>query len=240
MIDIHSHLIYGVDDGPSTIDESLRMVEAAAKQDVKVIIATPHFQENIFENDKLVDNFYELVYKTSDYGVDLKMGYEVFINPFIPDILKGKKSLTLNESRYMLLEMPFDDIPIYSYETIYKLQLERIIPIIAHPERNRTFLKNFDTFTSFIERGCLVQLDAASIVGVYGKSVKNFAKKLIKSNMAQFVASDAHFARDYTNWYKKAYQKVRKWAGEEYADKLFYRNSKFILDNIEESIFEMI
>lgn len=240
MIDVHSHIIFGVDDGPSTMEESLRMVYEAERAGIKVVIATPHYQKDIFENEKVMENYQRLLNRIIDYDVTLLLGYEVFLNPFIPGIMQNKHDLSLNGSDYLLFELPFDSIPMYSYDTIYKLQLKNIIPILAHPERNRNFVSNFNELLNFIERGCLVQLDAASIIGVYGGKAKEFAKKLIKLNMAHFVASDAHCAKDYMHWYCKAYGKVVRWAGEEYADKLFSGNAKVILENRKESVYKLI
>lgn len=231
MIDIHSHLIYGVDDGPSSIDESLRMVEEAEKLGIKVIIATPHYHENLYEFVKVKDTYQELMEKMKKFVVTLKLGSEVFISNTLPLLIEEKKCLFLGGSRYLLIEFPFGAIPIYSHDTVYQLQLRNIKPIIAHPERNRNFVRDFNKFMSFVESGCLVQVDAASIIGVYGREVKEFSKRLIKLNAVHFIASDAHCAKDYINWYRKAYEKVKKWAGQEYTDELFCSNARALLDS---------
>lgn len=241
MIDIHSHLIHGVDDGASSIDESLRMVSEAEKLGIKVIIATPHFQEPLFCMEKVRENYHELVEKVSNYDVTIKLGSEIYINQSIPKkVEQNTSNLTLNESRYMLLELPPNVIPVFCLDVIYRLQVKKITLVISHPERNRNFLRDYNKLIPLVERGCLVQIDAASILGVYGNSVKNFAKQLIKLNMVHFVASNAHCAEDYVNWYQKAYNRVRDWAGEDYCDKLFFSNAKVVLDNAQESMYHMI
>ncbi|MFZ5986938.1 MAG: tyrosine-protein phosphatase [Bacillota bacterium] len=240
MIDIHSHLVYGMDDGAPTIEESIKMVQQAVELGISTIVATPHFQEQLFDIKGIVDNFNEIVERTKEYGVDLRLGSEVFINPFIPEIVEKESLLLLNESRYLLLELPYDIIPVYTFETIYRLQLRNIYPIIAHPERNMNLLKDFDEFVNFLERGCLIQVDAGSIAGVYGNTVREFAKKLIKLNMAHFIASDAHCSKDYAEWHLQSYKKVINWAGKEYADKLFNENPKLVLENLKGNIYEMI
>lgn len=233
MIDIHSHLIFGVDDGASTIDESINMLIEAEKLGIKVIIATPHLEEKVYENKHKYENFQTLKKNAENKNIDLKYGAEVFLNPFLPDMLGEKRSLTLNNSKYMLVEFPYNSIPYFSHETIYNLQIKNICPIIAHPERNWCFNKNMDLLLPFFERGCLIQIDAASIMGVYGKHVKSFTKQLLKLEMAHFVASDAHCPADYTNWYSKAYKQVEKWVGKEYANRLYVQNPQKILDNTE-------
>lgn len=228
MIDIHCHIIFGVDDGPSTIKDSVRMVLEAERLGVNKIIVTPHYNKNVYNPEKILENFYKIKSRIRDFGVDLFLGYEVFLVSSISDIYLQKDKYTLNKSKYLLFELPFDIMPVNINETILKLHAEGIIPIIAHPERNMYFVRNIQKFIDFIETGCLVQLDAASIVGVHGSSIKKFAKKLIDLNLVQFVASDAHKPEDY-QLYKKAYDIVINWAGKEYTDKIFIRNQEVII-----------
>lgn len=228
MIDIHCHIIFGVDDGPSTIKDSVRMVLEAERLGVNKIIVTPHYNKNVYNPEKILENFYKIKSRIRDFGVDLFLGYEVFLVSSISDIYLQKDKYTLNKSKYLLFELPFDIMPVNINETILKLHAEGIIPIIAHPERNMYFVRNIQKFIDFIETGCLVQLDAASIVGTHGSSVKKFAKKLIDLNLVQFVASDAHKPEDY-QLYKKAYDIVINWAGKEYSDKIFTQNQEVII-----------
>ena len=231
MIDIHSHIVFGVDDGPSTIKESIRMVLEAEKLGVKEIIATPHYNDLLFHTDKTDTNYSVLSSRVADCDVKLHIGYEVFLNPSLLDKVRALKAKTLNNSSYILFELPFDHIPVYSSKLLYELHVEKMIPILAHPERNRAITKNFDSFINFIESGCLVQVDAGSIVGAYGAEARHFAEKVIKLNLAQFVASDAHCAADYSNWYLPAYKQVNRWVGETYTHQLFNENAKKIISN---------
>lgn len=231
MIDIHSHLIFGVDDGPSAIKGSIRMVLEAERLGVKEIIATPHFNNSLFDTDKAVENFLALSSRIADCDVKLHIGYEVSIDPFMIEKVKELKSKTLNNSSYILFELPFDHIPVYCSKLLYGFHTEKIIPILAHPERNRVFMRNFKSFINFIENGCLVQIDAGSVVGAYGVEARHFAKKVIKLNLVQFVASDAHCAEDYSAWYLQAYNQVKRWAGVEYTNQIFNENAKKIIHN---------
>jgi protein-tyrosine phosphatase len=207
------------------------MVLEAEKLGIKAIIATPHFHQNIFNAGRAAERCTELASRISDCGILLYIGYEVFISPNLPDLVRSGRKLTLGDSRYLLLELPFDSIPAYSSEVIYELHLENIIPVIAHPERNRSFLRNIDSFIGFVENGCLVQVDAASIVGVYGSEVRKFARRLLKLKVVNYIASDAHCAGDYSGWYLQAYRQVCRWEGKEYADALFLYNPQNILDD---------
>lgn len=240
MIDIHSHIIFGMDDGSPTLEESIKMLQQAQKLGITTIFATPHYQENIFELESMEHNFLKVVEKAFEYGITLKMGSEVYINPFVDKLVQEKKVLLLNRAGYILLELPYEAIPLYTYETIYKLQLQRLSVIIAHPERNMNLLKDFSIYVNLLERGCLMQVDVGSIVGAYGKAVEEYSKKLIKLKLVHFVASDAHCGKDYEQWYLKAFRRVCKWVGTEYANKLFIYNPQLILDNTKESIYDMV
>lgn len=228
MIDIHCHIIFGVDDGPSTIKDSVRMVLEAEKLGVDKIIVTPHYNKYVYNSDKVLENFYKIKSRIRDFGVELFLGYEVFLISSINDVLTQKGDYTLNKSKYLLFELPFDIMPVNINETVLKLHSEGIVPIIAHPERNMYFVRNMQKFIELIETGCLVQLDAASLVGVHGSNVKRFAKKLIDMNLVQFVASDAHKPEDY-ELYKRSYDIVKNWAGKEYSDKIFTYNQSVII-----------
>lgn len=232
MIDIHCHLIFAVDDGAYSIEESARMIEEAAEHGIKRIIATPHFHKEIFEDEKMMGNFCQLEGLAEDFGVKLEMGYEVFFTPFIANILKEKKNLTLANSRYLLVELPFNRIPLYSFDVIYKLNLMGIVPVLAHPERNKNFIRNISFLEKFVETGCLIQMDAASIVGIYGVRVKEFSKRLLIKGLVSFIASDAHSFGDYAKWYRPSYEKVRKLLGEEYTQVLYNKNPQIILNDM--------
>lgn len=240
MIDIHSHLIFGVDDGPTRIDESLNMAAEAKKVGIDTIIATPHFQKFIYETDKIMDNFLELKYRISNLGMNLLLGYEVFINPLFTDRVEAEAGLTLGGSRYILFELPYNIPPEAGYEILLKLQKKGIIPIIAHPERNRNFLKNYDSFLRMIALGCLVQVDAASILGVYGNNSKRFVRHLLEADLVDFVASDAHCPEDYKNWYLQAYLEFSRLAGTERTEKFFSLNAENILGGSRMSVPERV
>ncbi|KNY25565.1 tyrosine-protein phosphatase [Pseudobacteroides cellulosolvens] len=228
MIDIHSHLIFDTDDGPSTIKESIRMVLEAEKIGIKTIIATPHYKKNVFNIDNAEKNFKELLIRLADCDIELRLGYEVFVESLLLDCIDNKRIFTLNNSQYLLFELPFDVYPANTVDIILNLHLENIIPIIAHPERHIYFQRDFGKFLGLIEAGCMVQLDAGSIMGIHGRKSKAFCKKVLKLGLAQFIASDAHSAKDYTNLFLPSYHKVVKWVGTDYAESLYRRNQELI------------
>lgn len=212
------------------------MIYSAKKADIRIIVATPHSHKKLFEVDRLLENYQEILFRIRDYGVILKLGHEVFIDPSIPEMGKGNRGLTLDRTRYLLFELPFNSLPKAGLEVINMCNYENLTPIIAHPERNRSFLKNISDISSYIKAGCMIQVDAASIIGIYGRDIKEFVKKLVKCNMVDFIASNAHSAEDYSYWIPLAYRKVLKWVGEENARRLFKSNAEDILNMGEKGV----
>jgi protein-tyrosine phosphatase len=229
VIDIHSHILFGIDDGARNIDESIRMIHAAAKEGIKVIIATPHFHEHILRPEKTYENFRTLSEKTKDLGVDLKLGFEIALNPLLTDAVFLINDHSLNETEYILVEYPYFTFNQRSCKLLDSFQKNRFKPIIAHPERNGWGLRNRRIINEIKESGCLIQVSIGSIIGAYGKSARRAAKYIIKRKIADFVASDAH-REGFYSWYGKAWQNVAKWVNEDYANKLFFENGKIILE----------
>jgi protein-tyrosine phosphatase len=233
MIDIHSHIIFGVDDGPSTIEQSAAMAYSAEKAGIETIVATPHSHEHLFENERLLDNYQELLYRIRDCNIALKLGFEVFINPSVQGADRRNIGLTLDNSRYLLFEFPFNALPGDGFDVLHAFRLKDVLPVLAHPERNRNFRRDGNGLSAYLHAGCMLQIDAASIVGIYGRDIRDFAKKLIKANKVDFIASNAHSAEDYANWYQKAFREVAKWTGRENAERLFRGNAQAILNREE-------
>lgn len=229
MIDIHNHIIYGVDDGPTMIEDSIKMLLEAQRLGITTIITTPHYNKEVYSSEKVLDNFNEIKARTSDFGINFFLGYEVFLCSSLQDILSEKEKYTLDNSKYLLYELPFGIMPLDLDDTLIKIISGGIVPVIAHPERDWYFVSSMKNFQGLLGTGCLVQVDAASIVGVYGSKIKEFTKNIIKQNLVHFVASDAHQSMDYTKWYLQAYDQVKNWSGVEYCDKIFTHNQNIIL-----------
>jgi protein-tyrosine phosphatase len=229
MFDIHCHLLYDVDDGPSTVQESLGMLEEARKAGVSTIFATPHLRNGVMNSIQNIDKGFELLRnKALEYNIVVRKGYEIAIRPDIAALQMPLKDLSLDGSGYMLFEFPINDLPFYGEDFVYQLELDGIIPIIAHPERNGSFVKNIGLLKGYIDMGCMIQVDAGSIVGAFGRRTLKCAKALLKEGIADFVASDAHCASDYKKAYVNAYKKAVRWVGQEKAYMLFHGNAERI------------
>lgn len=240
MIDIHSHLIFGVDDGPRTIDDSLRMLDMAEKIGIKVIIATPHYYSESVNIETVEENYNALLSKASDFDVAVKLGSEISIYPLLEIDIKKEIVPTLGGSNHILIEFPYGIIPYYTKEMLFNLQVGGITTVVAHPERSRCFLSNIDIVRNYQERGYLFQVDSASMMGKYGKKVRKYTQDVIRKNLVHFVASDAHCPEDYSQWYLQSFELTRRWAGELYAEKLFFRNAKEIIDSTKNMVLKSL
>ncbi|QCX34368.1 exopolysaccharide biosynthesis protein [Caloramator sp. E03] len=218
MIDVHCHIIPNIDDGSDSIETSLEMLKIASKDGIKKIIATPHFYPDIFENnpETILNSVENLNNISKELGIDIEVlcGQEVFLNRNLLKQYKDNKILTLNKSRYMLIELPMDSMPDYTFDIIYELALLGIVPIIAHPERYRYIINKPCFINNFIKEGCLIQINSSSITGLFGRHVKKTAIKLIKHNICHFIASDAHSNNIRIPALKKSLEVAQKYNNE--------------------------
>lgn len=229
MIDIHCHLIHGVDDGPSTLDEALDMAYAAMKAGVKTIVATPHYKDDKEFFNRVKENFNELQYRVSNIGLTVINGFEIEIDPFLPNMIEENDNLFMNNTEHILIEFPFNTMPIFSRQTLYNLQLEGVVPIIAHPERNQIFQKHRNYLYKFMQSNIPIQINAGSIIGKYGRKARWLARHLLKKDYVDYIASDAHSSNDYSEYYNKAIRYVEKNKGHDTVQRLFRSNAKDIV-----------
>ncbi|MGB9595238.1 MAG: tyrosine-protein phosphatase [Candidatus Poribacteria bacterium] len=197
MVDIHSHILPGIDDGAKNIQESFVMLKNAFNAGVEVIVATPHLvgrisDADVQKRDELINEMQTVADKNA-IEIQIKPGYECYISPEMNDLGEKLFEFTINKNgKYILLELPMQSIPYFADETLVRIKKQGITPIIAHPERNIAIMNNPKILQGFIEKGYLAQLNAGSILGYYGNSVKNVAKTFLRHNYINVVASDIH------------------------------------------------
>jgi len=233
--DIHSHIIPAADDGAVDEKTAANMLRMASANGTSHIVATPHFIVGSVENPSILvhEKCAELQSLADREGIDVTIhpGAEVFIGPDIPELFEQGIINTLNDSSYILLELPMSGIPIYTEEILYDLQLKGLTPIIAHPERNSEILKNPDILASMVSRGILAQINSGSVTGIYGRKIRKVAMKLIKMGLIHFVASDAHTCGRRSPSLETAAAIVQRKFGSDTAECLFYKNGMAILEN---------
>ena len=197
MIDMHSHIINGIDDGSKSIEMTINMLKKAEQSGTTDIIATPHFMRGRFEVEynevlKKVEELREIS-RENNIDINIYAGQEVYYSRKLLEYYNDKIIGTINNSKYMLIELPMLEFNIEEViNTIYELQIRGITPIIAHPERYKPFIKKPSMINALIKEGMLFQLNAGSIAGDFGKDVKKTATKYLEYNIYSVIGSDAH------------------------------------------------
>jgi protein-tyrosine phosphatase len=196
MIDIHCHILPGVDDGAQSLSDSLNMARIAVKQGIHKIVATPHHLTSSYENSKqsIVDRVRDLNVKLREEMIDLEVlpGQEVRIHGEMVEGYVAGDILPVNHTPYILVEFPSNHVPRYTEKLFYDLQVNGLIPVIVHPERNQEIVERPELLYQLVKKGALTQITAASVCGDFGKKIKNFTLQLIDANLTHFIASDAH------------------------------------------------
>ena len=235
MIDIHSHILPYIDDGAKDMDMAIEMAKIYLENGIKTVIATPHYiEKNISTSKEDTKNILEdLKIQLDREGLDLEifLGNEAYISmDLIKDIEEGYMA-TLNGTRYILVELPMMDIPLYVENVIYELLLKGYVPIIAHPERNAKIIEDPNILYNLIEKGALAQLNLPSLEGKYGEEIQETAEILLKHNMIHFLGTDAHGSRRKSPRFSKTLEILKTIVSEEDYDSLTYQNPTLLLKN---------
>lgn len=236
FVDIHSHILPGIDDGAADTDAALDMLELSlAEGGDNITLVTPHYICGSLKNDRsiVVDKLAELKSAAAERGlkVNLHCGNEIFLSTEVPELLNNDEICTLAGSSYVLVELPMMSVPDYADEVLYRLKLHGYKPIIAHPERNHQIMSDPNILYDFVCKGIYSQVNASSLKGVYGKKVMEIALNLIRHNLVHFVASDAHSCRGRSPKLQRAYNMVNTCFGKKTADRLFTENGLAVLGN---------
>ena len=235
MIDFHNHILPDVDDGSKSTDISLEMLRFAQSQGITEVVNTVHFQHPKMEK-KLIS--YEIIKKKTDKlqnllnqnKIDIKLhfGSEVY---FLPNLMtiKNNPLTTFGNGKYMLIEFPLIQVPEIQKKHLFDLKLSGVTPIIAHPERYITVQDDLSMVTTWLEAGCLIQVDAGSILGKLGKKSKEVAEKILKNGWCQIIGSDSHDNSNRNFCLREAHDYVMRWIGVD-GKKMFSDNPKKVLE----------
>ena len=233
MIDLHSHILPNVDDGSTSLEKTLQMLQEAKKAGFTAVISTSHYLEKYYEVDEeerrnlleeIKDNFDE---------IDLYLGSEVYYSENMINLLNNGKASTINNSRYVLFEFSINSKPLNAKELIYRLIENDYIPIIAHPERY-VYVQNDITFVKELaDMGALFQANYGSIVGIYGGKAKKTVKKLLNADLISFFGSDVHRPNQIYPHIEKAVKKIKKIISDEKFEELSEINPQNVLNDIE-------
>lgn len=238
MIDLHCHLLPGIDDGAQTLDESLELARLAVADGITHSVCTPHINIGRFDNDvrTITKAFEALEQGLAESGIPLKisMGAEVRISPEMMFLIEKDRIPFIGSwqgKKVLLLEMPHSHIPPGSDKLVKWLLSRNILPMIAHPERNRDVQKNPSLLAPFIQMGCLFQLTASSLTGAFGETSQSIAVDLLKQGQATVIATDAHNVKRRPPLLKEGLDAATAVVGLEQASKLVLENPLAIIEN---------
>lgn len=231
MVDIHSHVLPGLDDGAQTLDDSIAMLEMAAAHGTTDIVATPHANSE-FKFDPVVigQKLAELRAAVNGRirihnGCDFHLMYDN-----IQDAISNPTKYTVNHKQYLLIE--FSDLIIFqnSGDIIARLQEQGMLSIVTHPERNNLLQQRIETLEKWVRDGSYLQITAHSLLGLFGRRAKDFAELLIGRGLAHFVASDAHDVNRRTPCLDQAFEYLSKKYGPALAEQLCITNPRAVIN----------
>jgi protein-tyrosine phosphatase len=224
MVDIHSHILPGLDDGSQSLEDSIAMVKMAAESGTTGIVATPHASRLYsFNPDAVAEHAAELAAAVP--GIRIYTGCDFHLNfDNIQDALRHPQKYTINQKQYLLVEFP-DMITFNTTPQIFgELQRARMIPIVTHPERNTFLQENIAEITKWVAGGACIQVTAQSFLGVFGRRAQHTANDLTKRGLVHFVASDAHDLTHRTTSMRESFDYVAAKFGKDVAESLFINN----------------
>jgi len=235
MYDIHCHVLAGIDDGASDIEESLNICRTAYNEGITAIVATPHYidGESESQKSKILALVFLLNQELKNIDIDLMVlpGMEVYVTSNLLELYDEGKIITLNCKNYMLIELPlYNGIPSCLEDVLFKLQVRGVKPVIAHPERCKSVIDYPNLVNRLIERGCIIQVNSGSIEGLYGKSIQKTANTLLEHNMVHLVGSDSHSSSGRKSFLRDSFAMLSDKYGKGYAEDLFVNNQYKIIN----------
>lgn len=230
MVDIHSHILYGIDDGAKTLEQSLAMVRMAADCGTTDIVATPHSDLKYrFQPDLIAARITELQTEVGDRirihrGCDFHLHIDNLTSSY-----QDPSRYTINGLRYLMVEFADQQIPKTATQLMQELLAHGMIPVVTHPERNKLLLGMLDAIAEWIRMGCLVQVTGQSFSGRFGHTAERGVRELMDKKMVHFVASDAHDLEHRPPDLREPYAFVEKHWGKATAELLFVTNPRATL-----------
>ena len=194
-VDIHSHLIPGIDDGAQNMEETIAMMRQYEKMGFKKVITTPHIMSDFYRNtpEIILDGLEKVKAELKKEGINIEMeaAAEYYLDDVFEDLLKADNIITFGD-KYLLFELPFVSAPSNLARAVFNMQLQGYKPILAHPERYTYWHKEFDKYEDLHEKGVLLQVNINSLSGLYSPEVKAIAEKLIDQGMVSLIGTDCH------------------------------------------------
>ncbi len=235
MIDFHSHILPGVDDGSKSVEETFELLKEAKEAGFDSVISTSHYMEeyyevNVAEREVWIKAISENLYKKN---IDLKLylGNEIYITQNIINLLETGKATSINNTNYVLFEFPLNSKPMNMYDIIYDMLEYKLIPVLAHPERYSFIQKEPELIYDLIQKGVLMQSNYGSIIGLYGEKAQLIVRKLLENDMVHFLGSDVHKKNSIYPRISQALSEMKIIIGEDKLEELTTINPSLVLEN---------
>lgn len=237
-VDLHAHILPGLDDGPATLEESLDLLRLLVQDGVGTVVATPHVAPGFFwpyDPARLADQVAQLQAAAAEAALNLEIvsGAEIYLSPELVPLAGEGRLPTLGASPYLLVELPRREVPFWTFETLIKLQRAGYRPILAHPELNGGIRADADLPRDLARQGILLQVDASSLTGGWGSETAAFARRLLQTGLAQMVASDAHAVKRRPPELTSACSLLRRDLDESAVRRLFCETPQAVLAGTE-------
>ncbi|MBQ7345436.1 MAG: hypothetical protein IJW45_05170 [Oscillospiraceae bacterium] len=230
FIDIHCHILHGVDDGAKGLEEAVELLKIAQEDGTGTVVLTPHYRGRFRQNTpQQLREALEALRQAAPEGMTLHLGNEVAYEKDVTEKLTEGRVLSLAGSRYVLLEFGVDTTGFQAMDAVLELIGGGFVPVIAHAERYPAFQRDKQLTEAVLAAGALIQINADSVMGKCGFGVKRFCHWLLKGRRAHFVASDAHDREDRPPKLGECFRYICKKYGEDYAAALFRENARVVL-----------
>ena len=227
MVDLHCHILPGIDDGPDSMEESLKMAETAIADGITHVVATPHSSDSYRFDFATVRRLRDQLQSRIGTRLEIATGCDFHLNPEnLASLRKEPRQYCINQRDYLLVEFNEVSIPPAMDNTLHDMQLSGLRLIVTHPERNVILRSRPERLREWVRRGCFVQLTGGALTGGFGLSAQQIALEWIGEGVVHFVASDAHHSQIRPLRLRPAYEKVADQFGEGKARALFQENPR--------------
>ena len=228
MVDLHHHLLPGLDDGSPNLETSVEMARIAEAEGITHVVCTPHASSRYpFDARRNAEGLAALRAALQNAGIQLQLGLGCDFHisyDNVQDALANPSHYSINGFEYLLIELPDFSISPNLQETLYELRLQGLTPILTHPERNPTLQRDPDRLLPWLRDGLLCQVTAGSVLGHMGKEAERLARRMLKNRWAHFLATDAHNTTSRAPRMREAADLVAKRHGPEYAEQICRSN----------------
>jgi len=235
VIDLHSHILPGIDDGAPDIETSLAMARMAVDQGIKVMAATPHFMPGVYDNEsndvRHRVKHLQTALQNAGIPLDIVTGCDAHIRPDFGACLHDGRILTINDSRYVLFEPPHISMPQRMDELMFNVLASGFVPILTHPERLRWIEQNYAMMVKLADQGVLMQITCGSLTGNFGQRAQYWAKRMMADGRVHILATDTHDTRKRPPTMLKAFEIAVAELGLDEAKNLVLIRPAMILDN---------